>query len=498
MRDRIVSQRTASGSGSSAGSGLAPSERRWATTALMLATAMQAADATIVNVALPRLQRDLGGGLELASWVLTSYLCAAAIVVPLTGWLRRRLGSRRLYLGAVALFVAASLLCAAAPSGIAVIVFRTLQGAGGGVIPALTQAAVHDLYPRERHPRILAIWGAVAMAGPVFGPALGGTITDLASWRWVFVINLPLGVLATWRMGRLLPERDTAAPAARLDLLGVLLLVAGVGALQLFLERSIGRTWPEHPELFVEAALALTAIAATVLRAMRSDRAILRLDVFGDRNFATAAFFNFTTSALLFTAIVFVPLVAEGPLGYRPTVAGLTIVPRAVMMMLAVLATGRIIERVDYRLVLFAGACLMGLGAGIIATLQTGSLVPIIAGNVVQAIGAGMMLMPLSTVAFLTLPTGMRTDAAGLYSLLRQVGCAGGVAVMSAVLRSRMTAYATAAAVIGHVGSVPHSLAEAGALHAYADCFEIIALAALVVIPGLLLFGSARRASAAE
>src|SRR6201996_1348149 len=173
-------------------------ERRWVTVGLMLATALQAADATIVNVALPHVTHDLGGGLELGAWVMTSYLCAAAIVAPMTGWLRRRFGPRRLYIGAMGLFVSASLLCALAPSAGAIILFRIVQGAGGGVIPALSQAVLHDLYPRERHGRILAIWGAVAMLGPILGPALGGVITDLASWRWAFAINLPLGVIAIW------------------------------------------------------------------------------------------------------------------------------------------------------------------------------------------------------------------------------------------------------------------------------------------------------------
>jgi MFS transporter, DHA2 family, multidrug resistance protein len=460
----------------------------------MLATAMQAADATIVNVALPRVELDLGGGLELGSWIMTSYLCAAAVVVPLTGWLRRKLGPRQLYQAAVVLFASASLLCAVAPTGTVIICFRVLQGAGGGVIPALTQAVVHDLYPRERHARILAIWGAVAMAGPILGPVLGGTITDFLSWRWVFLINLPLGLVATWRMGRLLPQADAAA-AAPLDAVGLLLLIGGVGALQLCLERSIGRAWIDHPELLIEAAIAAVAIAATIAWAVRAKSPILRLEVFGDRNFAAAAFFNFTTSALLFTVIVFVPLVTEGPLSYRPTVAGLTIVPRAVMMMLVVLATGRVIERVDYRIVMLAGSCLMGVGPWIIATLPAaGSLVPIVAGSTVQAIGAGMILMPTSTVAFLTLPQHMRTDAAGLYSLLRQLGCAAGLALMSVVLRARIGLHSAEAVIVSRRG-LPHIVAHSAIMRAYADCFEIIGIAALIAMPAILLFSTARRSS---
>src|SRR5688572_16615986 len=160
---------------------LARSDRLLATIAVMVATAMQAADATIANVALPQLQEDLGGGIVLGAWVMMSYLCANALVAPLTGWLRRRFGARRLFMGGVGVFVAASLLCALAPSRAAIILGRIVQGAGGGVIHPLAQAILLDLYPRQQHGRMLGMWGSVIMVGPIFGPALGGIITDLAS-----------------------------------------------------------------------------------------------------------------------------------------------------------------------------------------------------------------------------------------------------------------------------------------------------------------------------
>jgi DHA2 family multidrug resistance protein len=462
---------------------IAGSERRWATAALMLATAMQAADATIVNVALPQLEQQLGGGIELGAWIMTSYLCAAAIVAPLTGWLRRRFGPRQLYATALALFTVASILCALAPSAAAIILFRALQGFGGGVIPALSQAVLHDLYPRERHGRILAIWGAVAMLGPILGPALGGIITDLSSWRCVFAINLPLGVLAIWGMRDVLPSAG-GRMAAPFDTAGFVLLVAGIGALQLALQRGVGRSWFSSPELLAEAAIALAAFVATALRTRRTGPTILRLEVFCDRNFAASAFFNFTTSALLFTAIVFVPTLVQGPLGYPATIAGLTIVPRGIFMMLIILVVGRIIDRIDFRMALLVGSVLLAGGLGMLAEIgASDDLNWIVFGSIVQAIGAGAILMPLSTFAFATLPTDIRTDAAGLYSLLRQLGCASGVALMTAILQMKLATTAPPG-----VAAPP-----AAALRAYADCFTMMTIAALGVMPGILVFTRPRR-----
>ena len=469
---------------------LARSDRRWATAAMMLATAMQAADATMVNVALPQLISDFGVGIELGAWVVTSYLCAAAVSVPLTGWLSRKFGPRRLYRGAVALFVIASVLCALAPSALVLIALRILQGAAGGIIPALTQALLHDLHPRERQSRVLSVWGAVAMLGPILGPALSGAITDLASWRWVFLINVPLGVAATWRVSRVLPDAE-ALPPERFDFAGLLLLIVGIGTLQLWLQRSVGNAWTS-PEFFVEAAIAAIAIGLTVARASRSRSPLLRLGVLRDVNFAAAALLNFATSGLLFAAIVFVPALLQGPLGHSATVAGLAIVPRAVLMMLIVLVVGRVVERVDYRLMLVVGSGLMALGAAVIAGPQIEEgLSWMIVGSTIQAIGAGMILMPLSTFAFVTLPAESRSDAAGLYSLLRQIGCASAVAIMTAVLDYKSAGHL--AELSADASSTASSaFADQAMVQAYADCFRIMAIAALAMMPAILLFRPGR------
>src|SRR5271165_4064562 len=222
---------------------LPSSGRRQATVALMIATAMQAFDSTIANVALPQLEQTLGGGIDLGSWVMTSYLCASAVMATLTGWFRRRYGARRAFAGAIILFVLASLLCSIAPSQTVLILLRLLQGAAAGIIQPLAQAILLDLYPKQHHGRLLAIWGATIMAGPIMGPVLGGLITDLASWRWIFALNIPLGMIAILGLGQV-PASSEPSGKARIDGLGILLLIVGVGSLQLSLERSIVQSWP--------------------------------------------------------------------------------------------------------------------------------------------------------------------------------------------------------------------------------------------------------------
>jgi len=467
------------------------SARRFATIAVMVATAMQAADTTIVNVGLPQLQRDLGGGISLGAWVMTSYLCATAVVAPLTGWLRRRFGTQRLFGVSIGVFIAASLLCSFAPSAAALIVFRILQGIGGGVIHPLGQAILLDVYPKKRHGRMLAILGATVMLGPVSGPALGGIITDLASWRWVFFINLPLGALAIWGVRRISLAPATAIPDQAIDFIGILLLILGIGTLQLWLERTVQVDWLRSPELFTEAAIVVIAFILMGVRARRLGLTMLRLEVLRDVNFALAAAYNFIMSALLFTTIVFLPAVAEGPLGYDATTAGLTIVPRGILMIAAMLAVGQAVGKVDYRILLAAGWILMAAGLGLLSLIPPANgALWIIVGSSLQAIGGGMLFTPLITVGLSTLAPELRTDATGLYSLLRQVGSASGLALMTGFLQVRIRAHLPALPA-GSAGSgiaLPPYVVEQATLSAYRECFRVMILASLAVTPFVLLF----------
>ena len=316
---------------------LPTSGRRQATVALMLATAMQAFDATIANVALPQLEQNLGAGIDFGSWVMTSYLCASAVMAMMTGWLRRRWGARPVFTIAIALFVAASLLCALAQSSDALVFFRLIQGAAAGILQPLSQAMVLDLYPKREHGRMLAIWGATIMAGPMLGPVLGGVITDLASWRWIFAVNAPIGTIALLGL-RSVPSFAEPSGDGRIDGIGIALLITAVAALQLALERSIGRLWPPALETIGKGAIALTALAAIVALNRRSQFHLFRFDVFRDVNFAVATVYNFMIGALLFTTIVFVPALSEGPLGWDATQAGLALAPRGVGTMATMLA----------------------------------------------------------------------------------------------------------------------------------------------------------------
>ncbi len=469
---------------------LSNSGRRQAAIALMIATAMQGFDSTIANVALPQLEQSLGGGIDLGSWVMTSYLCAAAVMATLTGWFRRRYGARQAFGGAILLFVFASLLCSISPSQTALILFRLVQGAAAGIIQPLAQAILLDLYPKRHHGRLLAIWGATIMAGPIMGPVLGGVITDLASWRWIFVLNIPLGMIAILGLGQVPMSSEQHNGNRRIDSLGILFLVVGIGALQLSLERSIVQSWPPSTEVLIESIIAVAAFAAITVRSIRVPFSLFRFEVFKDINFTISIFYNFVVGALVFITIVFLPALSEGPLGYNATRAGLTISPRGLGTMATMLAVGYLIDKIDHRALLVIGMVITAGAFELISQMPLDMSGTWLAGaSAIQGIGVGLLFTPLSTLAFSSLAAELRTDAAGVYSLLRQLGCATGVAAMTALLQARIqTNYAAIVhqPVLGAGSS--SQLLNLATFGAYAGCFRIMAVITVAMIPGVFLF----------
>ena len=474
--------------------GLSRSGRRQATIALMIATALQAFDATIANVALPQLERNLGGGIDLGSWVMTSYLCASAVMAILTGWLRRRWGPRPVFTAAIGLFIAASSLCAIAPSADALILFRLIQGAAAGIIQPLSQAIILDIYPKHQHGRMLALWGATIMAGPMLGPLLGGVITDLASWRWIFAINAPIGGIALFGLGAVSACAD-ADGGGSIDGFGMALLTIAIGSLQLALQRSIGGIWPPAPETIGAAGAAVLAFALIAVQSRRSRFLLFRFDVFRDLNFALAAAFNVMIGAMLFTTIVFVPALSEGPLGWDATQAGLAIAPRGVGTMATMLAVRYLIDRIDHRVLLTVGLVTTAGALELMSRVSPqGAELWLAATSAVQGIGVGLLFTPLSTLAFSTILPELRTDAAGVFNLSRQLGCAAGVAAMTALLQVRIRSFLyTLHLHPGLVGAAPARALEAATFAAYAGSFRILVIVTVALIPGIFLFRSVRR-----
>jgi MFS transporter, DHA2 family, multidrug resistance protein len=330
------------------------------------------------------------------------------------------------------------------------------------------------------------------MAGPILGPVLGGVITDLASWRWIFVLNLPMGIIAIAGLGQL-PSSEVGN-RSHMDNFGIVLLIIGIGSLELSLERSIGQTWPPSIEVIIEATLALLALSAIAVRCVRSRFSLFSFEVFRDVNFATSVFYNFMVGALVFTTIVFLPALSEGPLGYDATLAGLAISPRGIGTMATMLAVGYLIDKIDHRALLLTGMVITAGAFELISRLPPeGGEIWLAWASIIQGVGVGLLFTPLSTLAYSSLGAELRTDAAGVYSLLRQLGCATGVAAMTALLQAKIQTNVAAIPAESPAGGLPPPhLLDAATFSAYISCFRVMAITTAIIIPGVFLFRMAR------
>ncbi|MFI4970468.1 MAG: DHA2 family efflux MFS transporter permease subunit [Lysobacterales bacterium] len=401
---------------------------------VMLATLMQALDTTIANVALPNMQGTLSATQDQISWVLTSYIVAAAIAMPATGWLASIMGRRRLLLIAIAGFTIASVLCGLASSIGAMVAFRLLQGLFGASLVPLSQSTLLDVYPREKHGAAMAMWGMGVMIGPILGPPLGGWLTETYSWHWVFLINVPIGALALFGVAASLPTDETQQ--TRFDWRGFAFLGIGIGALQLFLDRGEQQDWFNSVEIQVEAALAFLGFYLYYAHWRTSAKSFLNLGLFADRNFFASNIFIFVLGVVLFATMALLPPYLQNLMNYPVVTVGLLLAPRGIGTLVAMMLVGRLMARgADARLLAGIGMALTAYSLWEMAHFNLA--VPeslIISTGIIQGLGLGLVFVPVSTVAYSTLPMAARTEAAGIFSLMRNIGSSVGISIVMTLL----------------------------------------------------------------
>lgn len=480
---------------------------------VMLATLMQALDTTIANVALPNMQGTLSATQDQISWVLTSYIVAAAIATPATGWLASIMGRRRLLLIAIAGFTVASVLCGVATTIGQMVAFRLLQGLFGASLVPLSQSTLLDVYPHEKHGAAMALWGMGVMVGPILGPPLGGWLTDSYSWHWVFLINVPIGALALLGVAASLPTDETRR--TNFDWRGFAFLAIGIGALQLFLDRGEQQDWFGSVEIQVEAALAFLGFYLYFVHWKFGRKPFLDLGLFADRNFLASNLFIFVLGVVLFATMALLPPFLQNLMGYPVVTTGLLLAPRGVGTLIAMTMVGRLMARgVDARLLAGVGMLLTALSLWQMTHFSLD--VPehlVVSTGVIQGLGLGLVFVPVSTVAYSTLPMAARTEAAGIFSLVRNIGSSVGISIVMTLLSrntqinhaeiaSRLTPFGDNAAQVGAMLRGSGGLAalnaevtrQAGGI-AFLNDFWLMMVLTLVATPLLLLLRPVARRS---
>jgi len=414
--------------------------RGFVTLSVMLATIMQALDTTIANVALPHMQGTMGATLDQIAWVLTSYIVAAAIFMPLTGFLSARLGRKRIFMWSVAGFTVTSMLCGAAQSLNQIVVFRLLQGIFGASLVPLSQSVLLDAYPRERHGPAMAMWGVGVMLGPILGPSLGGWLTEYYSWRWVFYINLPFGLLAWFGLSAYVRETPIDR-SRRFDLLGFALLSLGIGALQMMLDRGESLDWFASTEVMIEAMLAGLALYLFLAHMFTHEHPFIEPALFTDRNFSVGLLFIFIIGVILLATMALLPPFMQNLMGYPVLDVGYLLAPRGVGTMLAMIMVGRLSGKVDARYSILLGLMLTSLSLWDMTGFTTDvSGWDIVRTGVTQGLGLGFIFVPLTTITFSTLAQRFRNEGTALFSLVRNIGSSIGISVVITYLSQRTQA----------------------------------------------------------
>lgn len=488
-------------------------------TAVMMAAIIQIIDTTIANVALPHMQGSLSVTQDKISWVLTSYIMAAAIAMPLTGWLAGRVGRKRLLVVSVLGFTLASMACGAAQTLEQIIAFRVLQGVFGASLVPLANSLLLDSFPIHKQAKANGIWGVGVMVAPILGPTAGGWLTEYYNWRWVFYINVPFGILSLIGIIALVKE----SPAGRdrpFDFFGFVLLSIAIVSLQLMLDRGQSKYWFDSPEILFELIVALLAFYLFVVHLFTHAHGYVDKKLFADRNFSLGLVFMFLLGVIMLATMALLPPYLQNLLGYPVFDAGLILAPRGGGTMLAMLLSTRVMDRalMSPRLLIVAGLVLIiaslwqmiGFNSNVTQSMITWT-------GFIQGFGLGLIFVPLGTLAFATLDPVLRTEASSIFGLMRTIGSSLGISIVfsqlatgvqreHAVLAEHITVFNpllqdAALSPFWDINSpaglavLESEVARQALQIAYIDDFQLIMLMALVAIPAALLLRNASSAA---
>ncbi|HEX4074431.1 MAG TPA: DHA2 family efflux MFS transporter permease subunit [Candidatus Acidoferrales bacterium] len=413
---------------------------------VMVATFMEVLDTSVANVSLPHIAGNLSAGLDESTWVLTSYLVSNAIVLPLTGWFSSIFGRKKFLIACVVIFTISSFLCGMAPSLPMLVLFRVIQGAGGGGMQPASQAILVDSFPRNKQGMAMAIYGMGVVVAPTIGPTLGGWITDDFSWRWIFFLNVPIGVISVIMISLLIidPHSDSHSglkglrSGFKIDFLGLGFLGLGLGLLQVVLDKGERDDWFGSPFIVWSTVIAVSALVALIVWEFITDHPVVDLRLFKDRNFAISTFMMYILGFVLYSTTVLLPLLLQTLMGYTAMRSGIVLLPGGLVLLAILPSVGWLLGRFEPRWIVVTGLCVMALGLYFLShfTLNAGES-NAIDDWIFSRAGTAFLFVPINVMAFYFVPPGKMNNASGLINLARNIGASTGISFVTTMLDRR-------------------------------------------------------------
>ena len=412
---------------------------------VMLPTLIEIIDTSIVNVSLDHIRGSLSAGYDEATWTITAYLVSNAIVIPMAGWLAKLIGRKNYQIASIALFTFSSFMCGSAWSLESLVFFRVLQGIGGGGLVPISQSILLESFPREKHGQAMAIFGLGAMVGPIVGPLLGGWITDTLSWRWIFYINIPIGIIAI--IMNILVINDPPymkRQKMKIDYWGLVFLSVGLGALQFMLDKGESEDWFESRLIITIGVISAVSLVLLVINEYYSEHPIVNLKLFRDRTFTSGATVMFFVFLNLFGSIVLLPIYLQMMMGYTSFYAGLVLGPGGIATLFAMPIVGKFVGRVNPKRFLVLGISICALSTYMMSRFNlTTDFWTFVWPRVFLGFGMGMTFIPLTTLTLSHIPKERMTEATSIYNLLRNLGGSVGIAFTTTILSRRAQLHQT-------------------------------------------------------